>query len=115
MVDRISTRRRRNSGEHARPLPAAAGASPPNMAQVVLGGPPDEAAEFRGNGNLEWDLPTGVIWWDERMHVLLGAAVGYVAFGRKPARGEAPLAYRHDDVNAESLMAGVDRRSTRNN
>jgi hypothetical protein len=31
---------------------------------------PDEAAEFRRNGNLEWDLPTGVIWWDERMHVL---------------------------------------------
>ena len=51
-------------------LPQRGSLCPPNMAQVVLGGPPDEAAEFRGNGNLEWDLPTGVIWWDERMHVL---------------------------------------------
>jgi hypothetical protein len=71
-------------------------------------------AEFRRNGNLEWDLPTDVIWWDERMHVLLGAAVSYVALGRKPARGEAPVTYRHDDVGAESLMPGIDRRSTRN-
>jgi hypothetical protein len=37
--------------------------------QVVLDGSPDEAAEFRRNGNLEWDLPTGLIWSDERIPV----------------------------------------------
>jgi hypothetical protein len=35
--------------------PAAAGQLPDRL-----------TAEFRRNGNLEWDLPTDVIWRDER-------------------------------------------------
>jgi PAS domain S-box-containing protein len=27
-------------------------------------------------GTWDWDLPTGVIWWDERMHALFGMAPG---------------------------------------
>ena len=27
-------------------------------------------------GTWDWDLPTGVIWWDERMHALFGLAPG---------------------------------------
>jgi PAS domain-containing protein len=27
-------------------------------------------------GIWDWDLPTGVIWWDERMHALFGMAPG---------------------------------------
>ncbi len=27
-------------------------------------------------GTWDWDLPTGVFWWDERMHALFGLAPG---------------------------------------
>ena len=27
-------------------------------------------------GTWDWDLPTGVLWWDERMHALFGMAPG---------------------------------------
>ena len=32
------------------------------------------ALSSAGMGTWDWDLPTGVIWWDERMHVLFGLA-----------------------------------------
>jgi hypothetical protein len=89
-------------------------ASPPNMAQVVLGGPPDEAAEFRGNGNLEWDLPTGVIWWDERMHFHWASLWVTWPLDEASTRSGA-VTDRHDDVNAESLMLGLIEGQTRNN
>ena len=46
-------------------------------------------AEFRGNGNLEWDLPTGVIWWDDRMQSL-GHRCGLRGRWTKQAGGQAP-------------------------
>ena len=36
----------------------------------------DLALSFAEMGTWDWDLPTGVIWWDERMHALFGMAPG---------------------------------------
>jgi PAS domain S-box-containing protein len=36
----------------------------------------DLALSFAEMGTWDWDLPAGVIWWDERMHALFGMAPG---------------------------------------
>ena len=53
-------------------------------------------------GTWDWDLPTGVIWLDERMHVLLG-----LALRSGSARWDSPWLARAEKIPQEERTVSL--------